>query len=74
MSFEMGEEETKSGCRTKGERERFPYLRSRVRERMMPDLGFDGRNGTQKLGTGSEKSGRGAEMKQVSEIGRLFVM
>ena len=55
-------------------RERFPDLRSRVRERTTADLGFDGRNGKQKLGTGSEKSGRGVGMKQVSEIGRLFVM
>jgi hypothetical protein len=71
VNFEVGEEEITSGCRTKGERERFPDLRSRVGERTTADLGFDGRNGKQKLGTGSEKSGRGVGMKQVSEIGRI---
>ena len=75
MSFEVGEEKIKSGgCRTKGEGERFPDLGSCVGERATADLGFDGRNGKQKFGTGSEKSGRGVGMKQVSEIGRLFVM
>jgi hypothetical protein len=45
VSFEVGEEEIKSGCRTKGERERCPDRRSRVGERTTTDLGFDGRSG-----------------------------
>jgi hypothetical protein len=45
VSFEVGEEKIKSGCRTKGEGERFPDLGSRVGERATTDLGFDGRNG-----------------------------
>jgi hypothetical protein len=45
VSFEVEEEEIKSGCRMKGERERFPDLKSRIGERMTANLGFDGRNG-----------------------------
>ena len=45
VSFEVGKEEIKSGCRTKGEGEGLSDLGSRVGERATADLSFDCRNG-----------------------------
>jgi hypothetical protein len=45
VSFKVREEEIKSGCRAKGEGEKFPGLRSSVGKGTAADLGFDGRNG-----------------------------
>jgi hypothetical protein len=45
VCFKVREEEIKSGCRAKGEGERFPGLRSSVGKGTAADLGFDGRNG-----------------------------